>query len=304
VSATGLAFGLCVDLQRPWSEIRLIAEAADSAGWHSIYLPDHFMPHETRNRAAGGPVLESWTCLTGLAMVTRRIRIGTLVLGNTYRHPAVVANMAAALDQLSAGRLILGLGAGWQPNEHLAYGIGLPAMPERLDRLAEACAVIHALTRDRVATYQGRYYALVDAYCEPTPMQSALPILVGGGGERRTLPIAARYADAWHTWATSREFRRKSQILDQLCDAAGRPPTEVRRVCGASVTIISASEVCQLGADDEDILGPAAHVAEAIHRYRDAGAEEFVARDDARMPIGAALEFVRQVQQDIVPLLR
>ena len=102
MSATGLAFGLCVDLQRPWSEIRLIAEAADSAGWHSIYVPDHFMPHETRNRAAGGPVLESWTCLTGLAMVTRRIRIGTLVLGNTYRHPAVVANMAATLDQLSA----------------------------------------------------------------------------------------------------------------------------------------------------------------------------------------------------------
>jgi len=262
------------------------------------------MPHETGNRAAGGPVLESWTCLTGLAMVTRQIRIGTLVLGNTYRHPAVVANMAAALDQLSAGRLILGFGAGWQANEHLAYGIGLPTVPERLDRLAEACAVIHALTRDRAATYQGRYYALIDAYCEPTPIQSALPILVGGGGERRTLPIAARYADAWHTWATSREFGRKSEILDQLCVAAGRPPTEVRRVCGASVTIISASEVSRVGAGDEDILGPAAHVAEAIHRYRDAGAEEFVARDDARRPIGAALEFVRQFQQDIVPLLR
>ena len=304
MSATGLAFGLCVDLQRPWSEIRLIGEAADSAGWHSIYVPDHFMPHETGNHAAGGPVLESWTCLTGLAMVTRRIRIGTLVLGNTYRHPAVVANMAAALDQLSAGRLILGLGAGWQANEHLAYGIGLPAVPERLDRLAEACAVIHALTRDRTATYQGRYYALVDAYCEPAPIQSALPILVGGGGERRTLPIAARYADAWHTWATSREFGRKSEILDQLCVAAGRPPTGVRRVCGASVTIISASEVSRVGADDEDILGPAAQVAEAIHRYRDAGAEEFVARDDARRPIGAALEFVRQFQQDVVPLLR
>ena len=80
----------------PWSEIRLIGEAADCAGWHSVYVPDHFMPHETGNRAAGGPVLESWTCLTGLAMVTRQIRIGTLVLGNTYRHPAVVANMAAA----------------------------------------------------------------------------------------------------------------------------------------------------------------------------------------------------------------
>ena len=304
MSANGLAFGLCVDPQRPWPDIRLIAQAADSAGWHSIYVPDHFMPHETRNRATDGPVLEAWTCLTGLAMVTGRIRIGTLVLGNTYRHPAVVANMAAALDQLSAGRLILGLGAGWQANEHNAYGIRLPAVPERLDRLAEACAVIRALTRDRVATFQGRYYSLVDARWEPAPIQSALPILVGGGGERRTLPIAARYTDAWHTWATSREFARKSEILDQLCVAIGRQPTGVRRVCGATVTIISPSQASQGGGDDEDIVGPASQVAEAIHRYREAGAEEFIARDDARMPIGAALEFIRQFQQEIVPLLR
>ena len=304
MSATGLAFGLCVDLQRPWSEIRLIGEAADSAGWHSIYVPDHFMPHEKRNRPAAGPVLEAWSCLTALAMVTRRIRIGTLVLGNTYRHPAVVANMAASVDQLSAGRLILGLGAGWQPNEHHAYGIRLPAVPERLDRLEEACAVIRALTRDQVATYQGRYYAVADARCEPAPIQPALPILVGGGGERRTLPIAARYADAWHTWATSSEFRRKSQILDQLCAATGRQPTDVRRVCGASITIIPASQVSRAVSDDEAIVGTPDDVAEAIHRYRDAGVEEFIARDDARTPVSVATEFVLQFQQDIVPLLR
>lgn len=144
---------------------------------------------------------------------------------------------------------------------------------------------------------------MVDARGEPAPFQSALPILVGGGGERRTLPIAARYADAWPTWTTSREFAPKSQFLDQLCVADGRQPTEVQRVCGASVTIISPSETSQGGGYDEEIVGPAAFVAEATHRDRDAGAEEFIARDDARMPLGAAVEFIRQFQHDIVPLL-
>ena len=112
--------------RRPWQDIRSIGTSADSAGWHCLYVADHFMPHDVLGRPRPGPVLEAWSCLTALAMLTRQVRVGTLVLGSTYRHPAVVANMAATVDQLSAGRLTLGVGAGWQTNEHRAYGISLP----------------------------------------------------------------------------------------------------------------------------------------------------------------------------------
>ena len=192
VPAKALLFSLCLDTGRPWQDVRSIGSSADSAGWHCLYVPDHFMPHDARGRPRPGPVLEAWSCLTALAMLTRQVRVGTLVLGSTYRHPAVVANMAATVDQLSAGRLTLGVGAGWQTNEHRAYGISLPDVHERLDRFEEAGAVVRALTRGAPTTYHGAYYAVQDAFCEPPPVQPALPILIGGGGERRTLAIAAR----------------------------------------------------------------------------------------------------------------
>jgi F420-dependent oxidoreductase-like protein len=300
-----LTFSLCLDTRRPWPDVRSIGTAADSAGWHCIYVPDHFMPHDARDRPRPGPVLEAWSCLTALAMLTEQVRVGTLVLGSTYRHPAVVANMAATVDQLSAGRLTLGVGAGWQTNEHRAYGIALPDVRERLDRFEEACAVIRALTRSAPTTYRGVYYAVQDAFCEPPPAQPALPILIGGGGERRTLAIAARSADAWHTWATSSVFRRKSRLLDRHCEAAARAPDDVRRVCGASVRIVSAPGQTAAGTDDGGtVVGTAEGVAEAIDQYRQAGVEEFVVRDDAGTPAAEANDFLLQFQAEVVRQLR
>jgi len=305
VPAKSLVFSLCPDTRWPWQDVRSIGVSADFAGWHCIYVPDHFMPHDARNRPRPGPVLEAWSCLAALAVLTRQVRVGTLVLGSTYRHPAVVANMAATLDQLSAGRLTLGLGAGWQTNEHRAYGIALPDVRERLDRFEEACAVIRALTRDAPTTYHGVYYAVQDAFCEPPPMQPALPILIGGGGERRTLAIAARFADAWHTWATSSEFGRKSRVLDRHCEAVGRAPNDVRRVCGATVRIASAPGQTVVGTDDDGtIVGTAEAVAEAIDQYRQAGVEEFIVRDDAETPAAEAHDFLLQFQAEVVRQLR
>jgi F420-dependent oxidoreductase-like protein len=305
VSRKSLVFSLCLDTQRPWQDVRSIGTAADAAGWHAIYVPDHFMPHDARNRPRRGPFLEAWTCLAALATLTQHVRLGTLVLGNTYRHPAVVANMAATLDQLSTGRLTLGIGAGWQANEHHAYGIALPGIRERLDRFEEACAIIRALTQGTTATHQGVYYSVKDAPCEPPPLQSPLPILIGGGGERRTLAIAARYGDAWHTWATSSEFRHKSQVLDRHCEAASRSPRDIRRVCGATVRIVSAHHE-SVGQPDDDgtVIGSAEAVAETIDRYRQAGVEEFIVRDDARTPAVEANDFLMQFQQQVVQLLR
>ena len=120
--------------------------------------------------------------------------------GNTYRHPAVLAKMAATVDHICEGRLVLGLGAGWQVNEHEAYGIGLPSVPDRLARLDEACQVIRMLHSQQRSHFDGRFYRLVDAPCEPKPLQQPLPLLVGGSGEKVTMRIAALYADEWNCW--------------------------------------------------------------------------------------------------------
>jgi alkanesulfonate monooxygenase SsuD/methylene tetrahydromethanopterin reductase-like flavin-dependent oxidoreductase (luciferase family) len=184
-------------------------------------------------------MLECWTTLSALATQTTAIRVGSLVLGNTYRHPAVVANMAATLDQVSGGRVVLGIGAGWQPNEHTAYGLGLPAIGDRIDALDEACAVIRSLLDRPRSTVAGAAYRLTDAPCDPKPLQSRLPLLVGGGGERRTLAVAARHADVWHTWADPASFRHKNIVLDRHCEAVGRDPGGIARATGGTVTVWS-----------------------------------------------------------------
>jgi alkanesulfonate monooxygenase SsuD/methylene tetrahydromethanopterin reductase-like flavin-dependent oxidoreductase (luciferase family) len=120
---------ICLDPGRPWADLQKLVQRVDATGWYAVYLPDHFMPHDPADRVLDGPVLECWTTLSALAAQTATIRVGTLVLSNTYRHPAVVANMAATLDQVTGGRVVLGIGAGWQPNEHRAYG--LPSTPRR-----------------------------------------------------------------------------------------------------------------------------------------------------------------------------
>ena len=256
------------------------------------------MPFGPVGTTPPGPVLEGWTSLSGLAVATSRIRLGTLVLGNTYRHPAVVANMAATLDQVSGGRVTLGLGAAWQQNEHHAYGIELPAVAERLDRFAEAVGVIHALLRSDVASFDGTHYRLEDARCEPKPVQHPLPLLVAGAGERRTIPIAARYADAWHAWTTPETLRHKGAVLDAACAAIGRDAAEVTRLTGQVL------RVTPVPVDDEtDIIGPAGHVIEALRHYDAAGADEFIVRDHADVPMDQAIASLESVGSEVVPAL-
>ena len=135
-------------------------------------------------------------------------------------------------DHVAGGRLTLGLGAGWQQNEHTAYGIELPPVRQRLDRFEESTRVIRALLSGGSVDFDGAHFQLADARCDPTPVQQPLPLLVAGAGERRTIPIAARHGDAWHAWADPSEFRRKSAVLDEACSVAGRDPASVRRLTG------------------------------------------------------------------------
>jgi F420-dependent oxidoreductase-like protein len=211
-----------------WPSMRDLWVAADDidvydAGWTF----DHFYP--IGGNDPSGPCFEGWTILSVLAGLTKRLRLGVLVSGNPYRHPAVLANMAATLDVASGGRLEIGLGAGWNQIETAAYGLELPALTERFDRLEEACEVIDSLLTKPTTTLSGRYYQLSDARCEPKPIQHPRPpIIIGGGGERRTLRIAARWADQWNlAGGTLDVFRHKLDVLREHCATVGRDPSAI-----------------------------------------------------------------------------
>jgi F420-dependent oxidoreductase-like protein len=223
-----MKFGLFTSLGGlTWSELRSLWQHIEETGWDAACVADHFMPN---GRDPVQETLECWTALAGLALTTKRMRIGTLVSGNTYRHPAVVAKMAANVDIMSGGRLICGMGAGWQKNEHTAYGIPFLTLGERLNRLEEACQVLVSLWTEHKANFAGRFYQLQDAPLYPKPLQQPHPeLLVGGGGEKRTLRIAATYANHWNCWAGPETMQHKIQILKDHCAAVGRDPATITR---------------------------------------------------------------------------
>lgn len=193
----------------------------------SAWTFDHFYPIWPRQ--PGDPCLEGWVTATALAQATQRLRLGVMVSGVLYRHPAVLANMAATLDIVSGGRLELGLGAGWHQKECDAYGIALGTVRERFDRFEEACAVVTSLLDEDSTDFDGAYYDLTDARCEPKPLQSPLPICIGGGGEKRTLPLVARYAHHWNFLADDVDmWVHKRDVLWQCCADIGRDPGEIR----------------------------------------------------------------------------
>jgi F420-dependent oxidoreductase-like protein len=202
-------------------------QAADDIDvFESGWTFDHFYPIMSDST---GPCLEGWTTLTALAQATKRLRLGTLVTGIHYRHPAVLANMAAALDVISNGRLELGIGAGWNEEESGAYGIELGTIKERFDRFEEACQVLIGLLSQETTTFDGTFYQLKDARNEPKgPQKPHPPICIGGSGEKRTLRITARYADHWNfVGGPPEEFARKRDVLASHCADIGRDLSEI-----------------------------------------------------------------------------
>jgi F420-dependent oxidoreductase-like protein len=227
-----------------WDRWFAIADRVEELGLDSLWRSDHFfslMGHPER------PALECWTSLTALAQRTRRIRFGPLVTPITFRHPALVARMAAALDGLSAGRLTLGVGAGWNEAEHAAYGIRLPPLKERFDRLEEGIAVIKALWTGGPVTAEGEYFPLRGAAAYPRPVQQpSPPLLIGGDGELRLLRIVARHADEWNSHAPGPEaYRAKRARLEEHCRAVGRDSDTIARSWMGGVLI--AQDRRQLG---------------------------------------------------------
>lgn len=210
-----------------WSDMLAVWRAADDIDlFESGWTFDHFYPIFSDST---GPCMEGWTTLTALAQATTRLRLGTLVTGIHYRHPAVLANMASTLDIVSEGRLELGIGAGWNEEESGAYGIELGTPAERSDRFEEACEVIVGLLTQGTTTFNGKYFQLTDARNEPKPVQRPHPpICIGGNGERRTLRTAARFAQHWNfLGGPPADFTRKREILYQHCEDLDRDPAEI-----------------------------------------------------------------------------
>lgn len=207
---------------------RIWLEADRIPAIEHAWLFDHFMPISGE---INGPCFEGWSLLSAFAALTSRVRVGLMVTGNTYRHPAVLAKIGATVDVLSGGRLDFGIGAGWNETEHQAYGIPLYTTGERIRRLGEACEVIQRMWTEKAPTFEGRYYQIKDAYCEPGPLQKpAPPFVIGGSGEKLTLRIVAQYADIWNCVSTDpQHFRAKSGILDAHCAAVGRDPQSIQR---------------------------------------------------------------------------
>ncbi|MDE1853465.1 MAG: LLM class F420-dependent oxidoreductase [Thaumarchaeota archaeon] len=199
-----------------------LARKAESLGFDSLWLMDHMYQAEPQGKASE-PVLDSWTTLGALAAVTSRIRLGTLVTANPFRSPAHLAKITATVDVLSGGRVFLGLGAGWHEEEARAYGIPFPPVAERLQRLEEAVQIILKMWTEERASFSGKFYTVQDAYCNPKPVQSPHPpLLVGGSGERKTLKIVAKYADACNLFCQPEAVRRKLDVLREHCKAVNR----------------------------------------------------------------------------------
>jgi F420-dependent oxidoreductase-like protein len=257
-----------------WEDLLDAASHAAATGWDGVWVADHFMPNTP---SAEGPELECFSVLAGLATGVPGVRLGSLVAGNTYRNPAVLAKVASTIDVLSGGRMVLGLGAGWQENEHRAYGIEFSDVKGRLARLEEACAVVRGLLDSDRTTLSGRFYTLADAPLQPKPVQSHLPLLVGGGGEQVTLRIAARWADEWNTWGAPDRLAAKGAVLERHCERIGRDPKEIKRSAQVIVGLDGMGQPVERSFPT--ISGSTSQLQETMAAYLKAGVSEFILPD-------------------------
>ncbi len=267
------------DIAQTWRE-------ADELGFDSAFVFDHFIPIYSDPQ---GPCLEGWTLLAALAAQTKQVKVGVLVTGNTYRHPAVLAKMAATVDHISNGRLILGLGAAWFELEHTAYGIPFYTPGERARRLGEAVEVIKLLFTQQKSNFEGKYYQLKDALCEPKPLQKPYPpLLIGGMGPKLIQPLVARQANIWHFFVRDGDPQETKKIcadFDALCRKVGREPSQVEK----SISL----RPPQLVGTPEDVRG-------RIQALADAGVQHFL----ISLPAPHDRQLLRRFAQEIMPAFR
>ena len=289
-----MRFGAAFWIQRTdWPSLRDAALTAERAGFESLWFDDHLLADEGDWHA---PKLEGWAALAALAPLTSTARLGLLVAANTFRNPGLTAKLATTLDHLSAGRFTLGIGGGWFAREHDAFGLDFGSgFGERLDRLEEAIGLIERLLAGERVSHQGRHYRMVDAVCEPRPIQARLPILIGGSGREKTLRTVARHADLWNAYAAPERVAESLAILRARCAEIGRPFESIDKTVYMEV-VMRASEAevhdfwtqveerhgirGRVGSDGTPRLlnvgGPPAAVANYVRRFEALGIAEVI----------------------------
>ena len=309
-----MRFSIWPNLMQPWPDVLDAVAHAEATGWDGAWVADHFMGDGGGFGPAESPTLEATAVLGALATATARLRLGPLVLGATYRHPAVVANWAASMDHVSGGRFVLGLGAGWQANEHAQYGIDLPAVGERVDRFTEYCEVVTRMLRatggggePRTSGFDGRWFRLDGALCEPPPLQDRLPVLVGGKGDRM-LRRVARYADEWNMWGLPPVIAERAAALDRCCDAIGRDPASITRSTQALVLPTDdraeAERFVRATAPRAAVAGTAERIARVVAGWAEAGVSEVIVPD---APLGRGArraEAMDLLMEQVAPAFR
>ncbi len=262
------------------------ARAADDGGAAWITLMDHWFQMETVGRSED-PMLEGYTSLGYLAALTSRAKLGLLVTGVTYRHPALLAKIVTTLDVLSGGRAFLGLGAAWYEREHLALGVPYPAMGERFERLEETLRICQQMWSDDDGAFEGEHYTLAETICRPRPVQSHVPILLGGQGEKKTLRMVAQYADATNLFPIGADgIRGKLEVLRRHCDELGRDYDSIQR------TMLAPGDAVR---DPDGFL-------REMQAYADAGIELVALMPHGPDPVGWVSTFVDEVAPRLAEL--
>jgi probable F420-dependent oxidoreductase len=277
-----------------------LARWADANGWYGVWFADHYMPNTGSTDRKPGDVYECWSVLPAIAAVTEHVRVGPLVSPTSVHHPALLANRAATIDHLSNGRMVLGLGAGWQINEHHAYGIDLDPPGDRVSRFEEAIQIVRSLLTSDRTEFAGRFYTITDAPCDPKPVQSPLPIVVGTGSPRMSR-ITARFADEWNTWGTPEEAGRRRETFAAACETVGRDPAAMHMSVQVLPVLTDAPVDAPPGLADRWIAGSTQQIVDAIGAYAELGFDEFI------LPLfhvqggpSAHLEFAERFHTDIV----
>lgn len=283
--AQPLRFGIIRNNILSWDETLAQWQRFEALGFDSVWNCDHFQ----RPSDPAGPHMDAWMVLAGVAACTSRIRIGVLVSGNTFRHPALLAKEAVTVDHISGGRMELGIGTGWFKLEHESFGFPFPDSRELVDRFEEAVEIVDLLMRQDVTTYDGRYYQLKEAPFRPRPVQQPRPPLTLGAHGPRMLRLVAKHADRWNSYGSVDEMRARNEAIDRNCAEIGRDPGSIVRSLYGWPKIIGA-----------DPWSSAEVFIDVVERYRAAGITEFIFEP----PANGQWATMERICDEIIPALR
>ena len=306
-----MEFGVQVNVYRTSAtQVRASVEAMEAGGWDSLWFADHFIPPGANHEQEALTAFEGLSGIAFVAGMTKKLRLGNLVLGNIYRNPALVAKIAGTIDTMSEGRFTLAIGAGWYRREHQAYGWTFPSMKERQDRFEEACELIRLLIRSEdPVSFNGTYYQLDGARLSPASYSEPIPIMVGGTGPKRTLRTLAKFGDVMNLdgWAGGgmalEYYRHKAGILEQHCEDVGRDPAEIRRTllipCYLTEDKAQIEQaVRRLGPGT--VAGPKQYIIDRIGEFDDAGIAEIMF---GAIPSGN-VELLQRFEEEVLSAFR